>query len=458
MSAELDRKYMDFMHAEAKRILDGGFKAVLLNLWQGGFDESMKLAELLKTASRMPIYATGQRVDWFEKHMLEHCPHLDGVLLGLGYHTVERWVRGEKFESLPDVAFRNASCEIVVNERSVVEVAGLPPPLYDAEVYKGMEGLIPLHHVALSNQACPNRCAFCPRPYNYGRKVRRKPVEEAVAEVEALRERGVRNFRIADSTPPPRQLTDFARGVVARGLHKRDVKFTAFSRVDQNREEDFDLLAEAGFVSLFFGLESLDDEGLKRIRKGTTYEEMKASLRAAKEAGLFVVGSVILPLPHETKQSAETTFNRLRELSPHLDSVLIQPAGVYPISDWGLHPEEYGIRLDPGYIEKLLNYRVKFIIPMRFWKPFPFSYPLMGKDAADVTFDDIRVTFETFSNRVWEELDVTSVQDYTLLVARMLGEDPYAFTDRIKEVLVTRNYDALAGIVKKSREHLSRTS
>ena len=117
--------------------------------------------------------------------------------------------------------------------------------------------------------------------------MRRKPVEEAVAEVEALRARGVRNFRIADSTPPPRQLTDFARG-----LHKRDVKFTAFSRVDQNREEDFDLLAKAGFVSLFFGLESLDDEGLKRIRKGTTYDEMKVSLRAAKEAGLFVVGSV----------------------------------------------------------------------------------------------------------------------------------------------------------------------
>ena len=40
--------------------------------------------------------------------------------------------------------------------------------------------------------------------------------------------------------------------------------------------------------------------------------------------------------------------------------------------------------------------------------------------------------------------------------ARMLGEDPYTFTDRIKEVLVTRNYDALAAIVKKSREHLSR--
>ena len=55
MSAELDRTYMDFMHAEAEKIQDGGFKAVLLNLWQGGFDESMKLAELLKASSRMPI-------------------------------------------------------------------------------------------------------------------------------------------------------------------------------------------------------------------------------------------------------------------------------------------------------------------------------------------------------------------------------------------------------------------
>ena len=240
-----------------------------------------------------------------------------------------------------------------------------------------------------------------------------------------------------------------------RGLHKKGIHFTAFARVDQNREEDFGLLREAQFESLFFGLESLDDEGLERIRKGITWPEIKATLQAAHDAGFFVVGSMIFPLPHDTEQTRETNFNRLREIAPFLNSVLIQPAGVYPYSDWGQQPEEFGIHVPPGYVEQLMNYPVKFIIPMRSWPPFPSSYPLMGKPAEEVTFDDIRVTFEDFSNRVWEELKICNVQDYTLLVASMLGEDAYAFTERVKEILVTRNYDAIRDVVTRARAHLA---
>jgi len=455
MSAELDAAYMRFMREEARRIVGGGYETVILNLWQGGFDETIQLAAWLKEASSLRIYATGQRVDWFDDHVLRLCPQIDGIILGLGYDSVRRLAAGEPFESLPDVAYRDDSGQVVKNERSVVEVKGLPHPVYDPSVYKGIEDLFPLYHVSLSNQACPNRCSFCPRPYNYGRKVRKKPIEEVVDEVEALRDRGARYFRIADSTPPPGLLTAFARGVVARGLHRRDVRFSAFSRVDQNRNEDFAVMREANFQSLFFGLESLDDEGLLRIRKGTTYDEMRSTLRAAKDAGLFIVGSLIFPLPYETRQSEAATFARLKELAPVLDSVLIQPAGVYPMSDWGLRPDEFGIDLKPGYIEKLMNYSVKFILPMRFWQPFPFSYPLMGKPARAVAFDDIRAAYETFSARVWKELDITCVQDQLLLIADMLGADPYKFTDEIKEVLVTRNLDRLREIVAQARRHLA---
>lgn len=455
MTAEIDRTYLDYMREEARRIAADGFAAVILNLWQGGFHECMKLVEWIKEASAVPVYATGQRVDWFDGHILRLYPQIDGILLGLGYESVRRLAAGEAFKTLPDVAYRNKAGEIITNERTVTEVSDLPEPTYDPEVYKGVEHLIPLVHVSLSNQACPNRCAFCPRPFNYGRTVRRKPMDHVLDEVAALREKGIRYFRIADSTPPPRLLTDFARGIIARGLHKRGIRFTAFSRVDQNREEDFDALREANFVSLFFGLESLDDKGLLRIHKDITYPEIRETLKAAHEAGIFVVGSIIFPLPNETEASRETTFNRLKEIAPLLDSVLIQPAGVYPVSDWGLHPEEYGIRLAPNYIKDLVNYPVKFIIPMRFWPPFPFSYPMMGKDANEVTFDDIRIAYESFSSRVWEDLKICNVQDYTLLIAEMLGEDPYAFTDRVKKVLVTRDYDGLREIVAGSRRHLN---
>jgi Radical SAM superfamily len=455
MTHDLDRNYVHFMAREATQIAAEGYKAIFLNLWQGGFDESMFLAESIKGLADIPIYAIGQRVDWFQEAILEHYPALDGIILGLGYDTIRRMVSGEPFESLSNVAWRNDADEVVSAERCIVEVTDLPRPTYDPAVYENMEELLPLIHISLSNQACPNRCAFCPRPANYGYDIRRKPVEEVVDEVEELVNQGYRYFRLADSTPPPGILTDFARGIVERGLHEKGVQFTAFSRVDQNREEDFALLRKAQFRSLFFGLESLDDIGLERIRKGFTYQDAKDTLERIHEHGFFVVGSLIFPLPNETEESRETTLNRLREISPMLDSILIQPAGVYPTSDWGKTPDEFGILVDEEYVSKLMNYPVKFIVPMRFWPPFPFSYPLMGKPAEEVTFDDIRVVYEDFSRMVWEELGICNVQDYTLLVASMLGDDPYKFTDRVKEVLVTRNYAAIGDIVSRARQHLS---
>jgi hypothetical protein len=455
MSAEADANYMRFMAEEADRIAAGGFRALLLNVWQGGFQESMALAEMVKARCPMPVYVTGQRVDWFREHILRLYPQVDGLILGLGYEAVGRLAAGGHFEGLPNVACRSADGRVVLGESRVTAVEGLPQPDYSPGAYEGVEHLIPLVHVSLSNQACPNRCAFCPRPVNYGHVVRRKPVAQAVDEVEALRAAGYRYFRIADSTPPPRLLTDFARGILERGLAERGVCFTAFSRIDQNREEDFDLLRRANFASLFFGLETLDDEGLRRIRKGIRYAEIRDTLQAAHGVGLFVVGSLIFPLPHESAASRDATLKRLEELAPFLDSVLIQPAGVYPSSDWGADPAAFGIRPAPDYVEALMNYPVKFIIPMRFWPPFPFSYPLMGKAAEEVTFDDIREAYESFSRRVWAELGICNVQDYTLLVARMLGENPYRFTDTVKKVLVTRDYGALEDIVRRSRRHLS---
>ena len=450
-----ERYFLQFMREEAARIREGGFDIVLLNLWQGGFVENMALARDLKDAGGPTVYAIGQRVDWFQEHILHHYPQVDGIILGLGYATVRGLAEGRPVDALTDMVWRRDDGTMVRTPRSVVDVDNLPSPIYDAAVYRDVEHLIPLIHLTLSNQACPNRCAFCPRPSNYGHQVRRRPLAGVLDEMESLIGQGYRHFRFADSTPPPRLLTDFARGLIDRGLHERGIHITAFSRVDQNREEDFGLLRRACFESLFFGLESLDDGALKAMSKGITYEGVRQTLMAAHDAGLFVVGSLIFPLPGTTDESRRTTLQRLRELSAWLDSVLIQPAGVYPSSEWGAHPDRFGIRLPPNYIEAAMNYPVKYIVPMRFWPPFPFSYPIFGRPAEAVTFDDIRETFERFSGEVWEELGISNVQDYTLLVAGMLGEDPYALTERVKEILVTRDTDGLAQLVQAARRHWS---
>ena len=106
-------------------------------------------------------------------------------------------------------------------------------------------------------------------------------------------------------------------------------------------------MAEAGILSLFFGLESLDDERLATLQKGFEYEAIRETLTRAHAAGIRTVGSFIFPTPGETEKSMQTTLAHLRELRPLLDSAVVLPAGVYPPTEWGVHPERYGIASTP---------------------------------------------------------------------------------------------------------------
>jgi hypothetical protein len=453
MARQQDRLFASFMAEEADRIAGERYDIVFLNLWQGAFAENMLLADRLKRIAPTPIYAIGQRVDWFQEHIIRHYAQVDGIVLGLAYDTFGALAGGAPITDLPNVAYRSPSGDVIANRRTVPDISNLPHPSYDPRVYEDIDRLFPLYHVSLSNQACPNACAFCPRPSNYGHTVREKPISAVVDELRALCDSGVRHFRIADSTPPEGLLTRLADALIDARSRFPAIHLSAFSRVDTNRVEDFHHLREAGFEALFFGLESLDDASLVRMGKGITYEQIRETLRRAHAADIFVVGSLIYPLPGETAASRANTITRLREIAPSLDSLLVQPAGVYPSSRWAEDPASFGIHLPQDYIRRGLHYPVKLIVPMRFWPEFPFTYDLMGTPAVRVTFADILREFESFSREVWQHLGIGNIQDYTLLVAGMVGREPLSLTNQLKEMMVTRDYaavDALLAAVHRS--------
>ncbi|MCK4810093.1 MAG: radical SAM protein [Candidatus Omnitrophica bacterium] len=455
---DLSDDYLSLVEKEASKIIEGGFGMIFLNLWQGsGFKFSMDLAEFLKTKSDVKIYGIGQKVDWFKEDILKIAPYIDGLILGLGFEAIERMMAGEKVETIPNLILRAKGGDLVFTLReAVTNINTLPLPIYNSRIYTGIGGKIPLYHIALSNQACPGRCTFCERPENYGRKIVRRDINMVIDELRYLMDScNARYFRIADSTPPPQSLTELAKAIISSGLHKKGIHLSAFSRIDINRKEDFPVLKKAGFETLFFGIESLDNGNLERINKCITYTDIKTTLEEACKADLFVVGSFIFPIPGETKKSMENTLTRLNEIKKYLNSALLQPAGVYPSTDWGRNPKKYGILLSPDYVKEALIYPIKLLIPMRFWTPFPFTYRIMEKEAEDVKFEDIILVFEQFYKAVRTEIGIPGIQDYGLLIAKMLKKDPLEFTNESIKYMVTRDYAKIKQIVEETQRGLS---
>ena len=443
---EQNERYMAGVEQECNAILNHNPHTVFLNLWHGtGFKFSYDLSRILKKRQPgIPVYGVGQKIDWFKQHIMELPDHgFNGLITGLGYDAIRKLVTDQTLEGGFNSVYRN-DADFVVNPRKAVDVDDFPVAVYDQSIYTNLDEKVPLFTLTLSNQACPNACVYCVRPENYGRKVISRRLGLVVDEMAHLHETfGARHFRIEDSTPPPKALTDFADAVVSSDLQDL-VQFSAFSRIDTNGVEDFQLMRKAGFQALFFGVETLDDDSLRRIRKGTCYEMIKKTLQRAHDAGIKTVGSFIYPLPGETRASTDATLKRIEEIAPWLDSALILPAAVYPPTDWGRHPEEYGILVEENYVEKFIAYPLKYMQPLRLWPPVPFKYNLMGKPACDVTFDDIISTCETFVAEVRTKLSIPPIADYYYLLADMMGRtDTAAATQDLVKLMIQRDYNGI---------------
>ncbi len=435
--------YRAGVEAEAERLLADGYDMVFLNLWHGtGFKFSIDLARAIKLrAPALPIVGVGQKVDWFKEHILDLADDcLDGLVTGLGYEGVRHLVKHRTFEGCPGSVVKGRDGGVVFNDGGTVDVDRFPTAVYEESIYTTIRNKVPVYSLTLSNQACPNLCTFCIRPENYGRRNVARSPEAILAELRELHtSHGVRHVRIEDSTPPKNALTELARAIQRSDL-KGKMRFSAFSRIDTHRQEDFALLREAGVVALFFGIESLDEDNLRRIRKGVSIPAIKGAIRAAHRAGIRTVGSFIFPLPGETRESMNRTLDGLREIRDSLDSLVAVPAGVYPHTEWGDHPERYGIALEEGYIERFITYPLKYLLPLRYWPPVPFKYPILGKRVEDVDFGCIVGFCEEFLGVVRNELKIPPIADYYFLLGDLMQRDSTEATRDLVTAMIARDY------------------
>ncbi|MEA3377747.1 MAG: B12-binding domain-containing radical SAM protein, partial [Chloroflexota bacterium] len=221
--------------------------------------------------------------------------------------------------------------EIVINpDRPLIaDLDDLPLPRHD---------LLPLHRYraplvggpyafVVTSRGCPGGCRFCIKHVSYGSSVRFRSPESVLDEIEALVARGVRKIHMyADLFTVNRDhVVGICRGIQERGL---DVRWTCNSRVDFVDAEMLEAMAASGCWMISWGIESGDERMLRRMRKGTTLEQVRRAIRWSREAGIMNWGYFIIGLPGETEESIRRTIDLAKELP--LDLALFHIAAPHP--------------------------------------------------------------------------------------------------------------------------------
>ncbi|MDI7277734.1 MAG: radical SAM protein, partial [Anaerolineae bacterium] len=127
--------------------------------------------------------------------------------------------------------------------------------------------------------------------------------------------------------------------IIARGL---EVTWGCETRVDCVNPGLLRLMKQAGCKGIFYGIESLSDAALARVKKGFTYQQVRQAVAWTLEAGLTVDASFILGLPGETRESLRLIPEFIRETGLK-DRIIINVLQILPGVEMCHQPERFGL-------------------------------------------------------------------------------------------------------------------
>lgn len=226
--------------------------------------------------------------------------------------------------NLPDEALQHVD-SVVVGEGELVWPrlladlqAGCLKPLYQADnlidttlippakriIFKGSGHFFT--NTIQTTRGCPFDCEFCSVTAFYGRKYRKRPVEQVLAELQTLRKANSFVFFVDDNIVADRRYSlELFAGMQGMGL-----KWLSHAPIDFAEDQELVQAAgRSGCIGMFVGFESLNQDSLEAMGKVTnkaaSYRQYADQFR---DNGIGILGSFVMGCDGDTPAVFEQTL------------------------------------------------------------------------------------------------------------------------------------------------------
>ncbi|MEI6970045.1 MAG: radical SAM protein [bacterium] len=288
-----------------------------ITIYSNVANEAKDVAAEVRKHTSAPIVVGGPHISVTNKEFLEQTGVEFGVMrdgeLPL-YRLVAALERGggdAEFSKIPGLIFRSKEGSYVVQDNTdlILNLDELPfPDLTEFDLRKYPAWRRKFYGI-ITSRGCPYACTYCAAPLVTGRKFRLRSATNVVDEIELYARRGFKRFGVADDAfnVDLDRAKDVCRQIIDRKL---DIVWDMGNGIRANTvdQEFFHLLKKAGCNFVGFGMESGNDEILKKIKKGLKVSQMFDAVRWAREAGIGTAVNFILGHPAETYATAQDTI------------------------------------------------------------------------------------------------------------------------------------------------------
>lgn len=212
-------------------------------------------------------------------------------------------------------------------QKRITDIDKLPFPAYHLlpalKYYKSRIRKWPFMGI-ITSRGCPFACSFCSKDV-FGNEVTFRSPLNVISEIEFLvKHKGIRQIDILDDnfTLDKDRCAKICDLIIKKSF-KIAINLQSGVRADNIDRELILLLKRAGVFKIAFGVESGDENTLKRIKKDINLEKILQVNQWARQAGMITVGFFMVGLPYETKESAQKTIDFVKKMNPHIANFMI---------------------------------------------------------------------------------------------------------------------------------------
>ncbi|EFL50883.1 Radical SAM domain protein [Solidesulfovibrio fructosivorans JJ]] len=348
----LDRLTPD---AAARRAADFDPDVVGLTVYTPTLYDALILTRRLRElAPRAKIVWGGPHTSLFPDESMAQ-PEVDFLVTGEAEESFPAFLdaleEGRSFEDIPGIYWREAGAVRRSGDPGYVkDIESIPFPAYDLLPYKRYFSAIgtglPVGTIC-SSRGCPFHCTFCCKPYS---TYRSRSVDNILDEMAVYYERGIREFFFFDDlfNASAKRVAAISQGILDRGFR---VVWAFRGRVDAVTEDMLRLAKKSGCRQALFGVEDATDEGLKRINKKITVEQVRRAIKLCRKVGILTSTNWIIGFPHhktqedilhliDTAVSIDSDFAQFNIMIAYYGTAIFQEGvdkGLFPADIWRAH-------------------------------------------------------------------------------------------------------------------------
>ncbi len=288
------------------------------------YGSALNVSRIVKSLDpQIPVVWGGPHPTVLPEECLRN-PEVDIVVRGEGEETFLDLVAYlDKLEQVPGITFKKNG-HLVANlaRPFITDLDTIPFPA--KHLVLGMEDIPPeaLGHI-LATRGCPYQCIFCDSHIVWSRRVRYRSVENILEEFQYLKKTfGVPLLSFEDDsfTLNQKLVYRFCDVIISQKLN---YQWRCMTRVDLITEELVQKMKQAGCEGVYLGLESGNEESLRRINKGITREQMKRAAQILHRAGVRFDAFLMMGFPWETREAIDDTLSLIKELDPFTASLSV---------------------------------------------------------------------------------------------------------------------------------------